>query len=92
MALTRDTRNALDNPTSALDLLDPFPLFPSSHPIVASYLSAIPANYTAIESACDDPVISDVSNFHHELSRPFELGKLNFRPICIFNDCTVLYI
>lgn len=58
-ALTGDARNALDNPTSALDLLDPFPLSsPSSHPIDVNCING-PDELHAVNSVCDNSVFGD---------------------------------
>jgi len=97
-ALTGNSRNALDNPTSVLDLLDPFLLFSPSHSIVASCCSSGPGELHAVDSVCDDSLLdhryaSVVSDFRDE---PIKRPLSNFRlSICIFNDeymCGVVYL
>lgn len=57
-ALTRDARNALDNPTSALDLRDPFLLSLSSHSIATRCLNG-PDELYAVNSVCDSLIFSN---------------------------------
>ncbi|KAH0945339.1 hypothetical protein HN011_002381 [Eciton burchellii] len=94
-----NSRNALDNPTSVLDLLDPFLLFPPFHSIVASCCSSSPGELHVVDSVCDDLLFdhryaSVVLDFRDELrtARP----PINFRlSMCIFNDeymCGLVYL